>query len=88
MGTFIGGSAYAMAKEIMEGYILLSPTFMKKYTDAEIVTLRLELEKFQREIRSEKFPLDDIEALKKKNRKIQRTSSALMTIKNFLQSRR
>jgi len=87
MGTFIGGSAYAMSKEIMQGYILISPTLLKKYASAELLALQLELEKLQREIRAELPSLEDIEALKKKNRRIQRIQSALITIKNVMQSR-
>ncbi len=54
----------------------------------EIRELQRELEKNQREVRAEQPPLDDLNAIKKKNRKIQRISSALMTIRNFLQLRK
>ncbi|MEW5807800.1 MAG: hypothetical protein AB1756_10720 [Acidobacteriota bacterium] len=88
MGTFIGGSAYAMSRDIAEGYILLSPNYLKKFTSYEMMALQSELEKLQRETRAEQPPLDDIDAIKKRNRRIQRVSAALMTIKNVLQSRR
>lgn len=77
-----------MSREISEGYILISPNSLKKYSNMEIRDLQRELEKNQREVRSEQPPLDDLKAIKKKNRKIQRISSALMTIRNFLQSRK
>ncbi len=54
----------------------------------EIRELQRELEKNQREVRAEQPPLDDLNAIKKKNRRIQRISSALMTIRNFLQLRK
>ncbi len=88
MGRFLGGSAYAMSREISEGYILLSPNSLKKYSNMEIRELQRELEKNQREVRAEQPPLDDLNAIKKKNRRIQRISSALMTIRNFLQLRK
>ncbi len=88
MGTFIGGSAFSMSKEIMEGYILISPNSLKKFSNPEMQTLQLELEKLQRELRSEQIQVDNVEAVKKKNRRIQRITSALTTIKNVMQSRR
>lgn len=88
MGRFLGGSAYAMSREISEGYILISPNSLKKYSDQEIRELQRELEKIQREARAEQPSLDDLNAIKKKNRKIQRISTALMTIRNFLQLRK
>jgi hypothetical protein len=88
MGRFLGGSAYAMSREISEGYILISPNSLKKYSNLEIRELQRELEKIQREARAEQPPLDDLNAIKKKNRKIQRISSALLTIRNFLRLRK
>lgn len=81
---FLGGSAFAMSREVSEGYILLSPSAMKKYSSVEIRALQFELEKLQREIRSDLPAQDDLDSIKKKNRKILRISSALMIIKNVL----
>lgn len=88
MGRFLGGSAFAMSREISEGYILVSPSSLKKFSSQEIRALQMELEKIQREVRGELPPLDDLMAIKKKNRKIQRISSALMTIRNYLRTKR
>ncbi len=88
MGKFLGGSAFAMSREISEGYILISPNSLKKYSNAEIKALQQELEKLQREIRAELPPQDDSVAIKKRNWKIQRISSALTTLRNALRSRK
>ena len=80
MSSFMGGSAYAMSRDIAEGYVLLNATLLKKFSDAELAKLRQELEKVQREIRADQPPLDDIQAIQKRGRKISRISSALLIL--------
>jgi len=53
MAGFIGGSAYAMSKDIAEGFVLLSAALLKGFTAAELSQLRQQLEKVQREIRGD-----------------------------------
>jgi len=80
MSNFMGGSAYAMSRDIAEGYVLLNSTLLKKFSNAELAKLRQELEKVQREIRADQPPLDDIQAIQKRGRKISRISSALLIL--------
>ena len=80
MGNFIGGSAYAMSRDIAEGYILLYATLLKKFSAAEIAQLRHQLEKVQKEVRSEQTPQNDVQAIQKRGRKISRISSALLIL--------
>ena len=49
MANFMGGSAPAMASQIAEGYILLSPNTLRGYLPGELASLRVELEKLQRD---------------------------------------
>jgi len=85
---FLGGSAYSMARDISEGYILTSPTILKKMTPPELQQLKFELDKNVREVRSTQPPLDDTMAQQQRNRKILRIQQAMLIIENFLQARR
>jgi len=80
MGNFIGGSAYAMSRDIAEGYILLNAALLKKFSSAELAQLRRELERVRTEIRGEQTPTNDVQAIQKRARKISRISSALLIL--------
>jgi len=78
--AFMGGSPFAMARDIVAGYITLNSTSMKRLTPPELSQLRFELEKVQTSIRCEQLAQDDQEALQFKNRKLSRITSALRMI--------
>ena len=80
MGNFLGGSAYAMSKDIAEGYVLLNANLLKKFTAPELAQLRQQLEKVQKEIRADQPPQNDVQAIQKRGRKISRISSALLIL--------
>jgi len=80
MGNFLGGSAYSMSRDIAEGFVLLNANLLKKFTGAELAQLRQQLEKVQKEVRAEQPPLDDVQAIQKRGRKISRISSALLVL--------
>jgi len=81
MGNFIGGSAFAMANQIADGHLLLNIHHLKRLGPADINVLKAELNKILRETRSNQPPLDEIELLQRRNRKISRINNA-MTILN------
>lgn len=85
---FLGGSAYAMARDVSEGYILLNPGLMRKLSIPEMQQLKFELEKVLRDSRATQPPLDDTLAQQQRNRKILRIQQAMMIIENQIQSRR
>ncbi len=87
MANFMGGSAPAMASQIMEGYILMSSATIKGYTPGELNLLRAEIEKLQREMRAIVPAQDDAMANQARNRKIGRLSSALQVIGGALAMR-
>ncbi|MEW6367961.1 MAG: hypothetical protein AB1714_25295 [Acidobacteriota bacterium] len=86
--SFLGGSAYAMARDISEGYILLNPTLMRKLTVPEMQQLRFELEKNVRDTRASQPPADDVLAQQQRNRKILRIQQAMTMIENQMQTRK
>jgi hypothetical protein len=87
MANFMGGSAPAMANQIAEGYILLSLNTLRGYLPGELASLRVELEKLQRDARAVVPPQDDALAQQARNRKIARISSALQVVVNKMTTR-
>jgi hypothetical protein len=84
MGSFMGGSAPAMAAQIADGFILVSQNTLKTLNDGELTLLRFELERLQRDTRAETPPQDDALAQQARNRKISRLSGALQVVNHQL----
>jgi hypothetical protein len=82
MSSFIGGSAYAMAIQIAEGYLLLNHTHLKKLTKGDLSTLQHEVNKVLIEARGNQPPLDDVQAQQQRNRKISRLTTATTMIQH------
>lgn len=87
MGNFPGGSAYAMAKDIAEGYLLVTERTYLRLQPNELDQLAFEIDRAMRDIRGDQPSLDDLAAIKLRNRKLQRLTQAL-TILRSVQSRR
>lgn len=84
MGNFIGGSAYSMATQVAEGYLLLNHTHLKKLGKGELATLQFELQKVLTEARGSQPPLEDVQAQQHRNRKISRLTGALNMVHHKL----
>jgi len=85
VSKFIGGSAKSMANQLMEGYILINPHVLKRYTLEELRKLREELEKLQRELRAQQIPLEDNQAIQMRNHRLQKIGSSLLQIRSYCQ---
>lgn len=85
MGNFIGGSAFSMANQVSEGYLLLNTHHLKRMVPGEIREFKFEMEKLLNEIRSEQPPLHEIDLLRKRNRRISRLNNALIVVNAYLQ---
>lgn len=72
-----------MARDIGEGFILLSPVSLRKFEPSDFAQLLAEVEKLARETRGENPAGDDTQEIQKKNRKLQRLSQAQMVIQAF-----
>lgn len=88
MGSFLGGSAYAMASQISEGYILVTERTFQRMQLTEVDQLAFELEKRVREIRSEQPDLEDTMALQNRNRRLMRLNSATQMLQFHRQRRK
>ena len=80
MGSFIGGSAYAMSRDIAEGMILVSSATLKKFSVSDLKQLIFELDRVQKEIRSDQPAKDDTLAIQKRGRKLGRVTQTLIIL--------
>ncbi|MDA8169479.1 MAG: hypothetical protein M0Z59_07255 [Nitrospiraceae bacterium] len=83
-----GKSLKAIARDISEGYVTVNPIFLKPFDIESLKLLYQEINKFQVEIRSEKFPFNDIQGIRLRNLKLQRLFASAMVIRNFAKSKR
>lgn len=81
---YMGGSAFAMANSLTEGYILPSPTTLKRLTPDEMRALLFEIDKILKDLRGQIVDQNDTLALQKRNQKLQKLNSATMVINNYL----
>ncbi|NWF76925.1 MAG: hypothetical protein HXY53_10255 [Nitrospirae bacterium] len=88
MTTIRGKSLKAIAYDIAEGYVVVNPLFLKPLDAESLKGLYHELLKAQIEIRGQKFPQGDTQAIRWRNTRLQRMNSAVMIIKNFARERR
>lgn len=88
MANVRGKSSKSLAVDVAEGYIAVNPLFLKAFEHEDLKEFFNELEKTQRGLRSEKFPANDIQAIRIRNSKLQRLFSASMIIRNFARERR
>lgn len=82
---YMGGSAYAMANSLMDGYILPSPVNLKRLTVEELRELGFEVEKLLRDLRGQVPDQADQQALMKRNQKLMKLQSAQNAISSYLQ---
>ena len=88
MPTIRGRSLKAITYDIAEGYIAVNPIFLKSLDEDSLKEIYHEIMTTQKEIRNEKFPHSDPQAIRWRNTRLQRLYSALMILKNFARERR
>ncbi len=88
MSKFIGGSAYAMARDIGGGFVNVTERTFKAMTASDMNKLVFEIDRLLRELRGAQLGTDDIEVVKARNRKIQRLNTAVMISRTYRQKRK
>jgi hypothetical protein len=88
MGTFMGGSAPAMANQVCDGYTLLSTSVLKRLSIDQMQQLQFEMDKRLRETRADQPDLQDQVALQKRNRRISRIEGQLRVLRHTMQQKR
>lgn len=80
---FPGGSAYAMARDVGEGYILVTERTFKTMTRADLDQLTFEIDRYLRELRGDQPSLDDLPAIQLRQRRMQRLNSTLQMVRGY-----
>lgn len=80
---FPGGSAYAMVRDVAEGYLLVTERTFKMMSRADLDQLTFEIDRHLRELRGDQPPLDDLQGIQLRQRRMQRLNSALMILRGF-----
>ena len=83
--AFPGGSAYAMARDVAEGYLLVTERTFKTMTRADLEQLTFEIDRHLRELRGDQPSLDDQAAIQQRQRRMQRLNSAILMIRSYRQ---
>ena len=83
--SFSGGSAYAMARDIAEGYSTVNERTFKNMVRSDLDQLTFEMDRHLRELRGDQPSLDDLQAIQLRQRRMQRLNSALMMLRSYRQ---
>lgn len=88
MSPFAGGSPWAMARDIGQGFVLVTDRTFSRMTRGEIDKLSFELERCLREIRG--APTADLPALElqRRNRKLLKLTGAQRILRSHLTRRK
>ena len=85
MSKFIGGSAFAMARDIGEGFVNVTERTYKSMSDSDLSQLVFEIDRLLRELRGSQSAKDEIDVVKARNRKILRLNTAVMISRAYRQ---
>ena len=88
MSKFIGGSAYAMARDIGEGYVTVTDRTFRPFSGAELRQLTFEIDRYLRELRGSQQATDPLDVIQKRNRIIGRLNTANMIVRLYRQKHR
>ena len=80
-----GGSAYAMTRDVAEGYLLVTERTFKTMTRADLDQLTFEIDRHLRELRGDQPGLEDIPAIQLRQRRMQRLNTALLMLRSYRQ---
>jgi hypothetical protein len=83
-----GGSAYGFARDVAEGFFLVTERTFQRMNKAELDQISFELDRHLREVRGNQPDLEDLLAIKARNRRIQRINGALMILRSYRQRAR
>jgi hypothetical protein len=77
-----------MARDVAEGYLLVTERTFKTMTRPELDQLAFEFDRHLRELRGEQPSLDDLTAIQLRQRKMQRLNSTLLMVRSYRQRQR
>jgi hypothetical protein len=77
-----------MARDVAEGYLLVTERTFKTMTRPELDQLAFEFDRHLRELRGDQPSLDDLTAIQLRQRKMQRLNSTLLMVRSYRQRQR
>jgi hypothetical protein len=77
-----------MARDVAEGYLLVTERTFKTMTRPELDQLAFEFDRHLRELRGDQPSLDDMAAIQLRQRKMQRLNSTLLMVRSYRQRQR
>ncbi len=80
--AFIRGNPLALAKDAAEGYIFVTPVFLKKFVESDYKELYHNLIKVQKLVRAESPDPRDHNAVRQRNMRLQRLNNSLVVLKH------
>jgi hypothetical protein len=88
MGTYMGGSAPAMARQVCDGFTLLSATNLRRLSLEQMKNLEFEMDKKLRDARGTQPDQKDLKALQERNRRITRIEGQLRVLRHCIQQKK
>ncbi|RII28425.1 MAG: hypothetical protein CXR31_00640 [Geobacter sp.] len=79
----IAGNPKKFAQDISDGYFMVTPPLIKKYTPADLKIIVGNIGIVARELRQEVIPLDDVMSIKTRNMKLSRLNQAEVVIRAY-----
>jgi hypothetical protein len=83
-----GKSLKIIAQDVSEGYTTVNPIFLKPFDADTLKELYQALMKTQAEIRGDKFPYSDVQAIRWRNLRLQRLHIAAVIVKAYARDKR
>jgi len=84
----ISGSPKKLAQDIRDGFFALTAPMLRQYAPQDLKTILANLALVARELRAEVIPMEDVQALKKRNMQLSRLHQAEVIIRSFCKQRR
>ena len=85
---FVTGNPKVLARDIADGYVILTVVNLRKYSHTDLRELYRNILIVQREVRQEQYEIDDIDNVKKKHMRLQRLFRGITTITNYAKPRK
>jgi hypothetical protein len=83
-----GKSLAAVARDVADGFLSLTPLFLKHLDEGGFRALHHQLRKLQTEVRGSRFPTHDTAGIRSRNLRLQRLHQSLIIIEHTARQQR
>lgn len=88
MADIRGKSVKSITHDVADGYATVNPIFLKSFPQELLKDFHKEILKVQQEIRTGPFPTGNIDAIRRRNLRLQRLNTSLIVLRNFARERK